>query len=124
MPDVLWQALNYLALFILILTIGCKISPRCLYYTKVTTIYLGLLNMGIVLSFYGLFHKTYETSRMGKTMLDPVGKLLNIKYSVKGKELVDKDRAYIIIANHQHTLDMVSGMQVSKDNNSFMYEPE
>ena len=114
MADFLWQALNYLAVFILLLTIGCKVSHTCLYYTKVTIIYLGLMNMGIVLSCYGLFHTTYETSRMGKTMLDPVGKLLNIKYRLRGEELVDKNRAYIVIANHQHTLDMVSGMQVSK----------
>ena len=112
MADLIFQILNYLALAVLIITIGCKISPRCLYYTKVTTIYIGLLYMGIVLSFYGLFPKSYQTSRMAKPLLDPIGKLLNINYRVEGKELIDNNKAYIVIANHQHALDIVSVMQV------------
>ena len=116
MSDCVLQGLNYLALFVLLLTIACKISPKCVYYTKVAIIYIGLMNMGIVLSIYGLFHKSYETSRMAKTLLDPVGKLLNIEYQVEGEELIDKNNAYIVIANHQHTLDMVSIMQVSNLN--------
>ena len=113
MEDFIWQALNVIAFIVLILTIGCKVSPRCLYYTKVTMIYIGLMNMGCVLSIYGLFHKAHETSRLAKTMLDPVGKLLNVQYQVEGQSLVDKNRAYIIVCNHQHALDMVSVMQVS-----------
>ena len=113
MEDFIWQALNFIALIVLILTIGCKVSPRCLYYTKVTVIYIGLMNMGCVLSIYGLFHKSYETSRMAKSLLDPVGKLLNVQYKVEGQRLLDKNRAYIVICNHQHALDMVSVMQVS-----------
>ena len=113
MEDLFWQALNIFAFVILLVTIGCKISPRCLYYTKVTIIYLGLLNMGNMLSVYGLFHNSYKTSRFAKVLLDPVGKLLNIQYTVKGQELIDKNRAYIVIVNHQHALDVVSMMQVS-----------
>ena len=113
MADYIWQGLNYFAFFVLLLTIGCKVSPKCLYYTNVSIIYLGLVNFSIVLSVYGLFHKSYETSRLAKTLLDPVGKLLNIEYHVEGQELIDKNKAYIVIANHQHTLDMVSIMQAS-----------
>ena len=112
MENFIWQALNVIALVVLILTIGCKVSPKCLYYTKVTVIYMGLLNLGCVLSIYGLFHKSYETSRMAKSLLDPVGKLLNVQYQVDGKRSLDKNRAYIVICNHQHALDMVSVMQV------------
>ena len=74
------------------------------------------MSMGIVLSFYGPFHKSYETSRLAKTILDPVGKLLNIQYRVEGQKLIDKNKAYIVIANHQHALDLVSVMQVSTCN--------
>jgi len=65
-----------------------------------------------MLSVYGLFHNSYKTSRFAKVLLDPVGKLLNIQYTVKGQELIDKNRAYIVIVNHQHALDVVSMMQV------------
>ena len=113
MEDLFWQALNCISLLVLLLTIGCKVSPRCLYYTKVTVIYIGLLNMGNVLAIYGLFHKQHETSRLAKSLLDPVGKLLNVKYHVEGQHLIDKNRAYIVVCNHQHALDMISVMQVS-----------
>ena len=119
MENFIWQALNVIALVVLILTIGCKVSPKCLYYTKVTVIYMGLLNLGCVLSIYGLFHKSYETSRMAKSLLDPVGKLLNVQYQVDGKRSLDKNRAYIVICNHQHALDVVSLMQV----NSTIFTP-
>ena len=112
MEDFIWHALNFIALVVLILTIGCKVSPKCLYYTKITVIYIGLLHMGCFLSIYGLFHKSYETSRMAKSLLDPVGKLLNVQYQVDGQRSLDKNRAYIVICNHQHALDMVSVMQV------------
>ena len=112
MSACIWQFLNYFALFILLVVIGCKISNTCVYYTKLAILYLGIVNFGNMLSIYGLFHTSFETNRFAKTALDPVGKLLNIKYQVKGGELINKNRAYIIIANHQHVLDMVSGMQV------------
>ena len=95
MEDFMYQALNIFALGVLLITIGCKVSPRCLYYTKVTMIYLGLMNMGNMLSIYGLFHKSYKTSRFAKTVLDPVGKLLNIQYTVKGQDRIDKNRAWL-----------------------------
>ena len=114
----MYQVLNIFALAVLLLAIGCKFSPRCLYYTNLTILYLGLINFGNMLSIYGFFHKSYETSRFAKTLLDPVGKLLNIQYIVKGQELIDTNRAYIVIANHQHALDVVSGMQVSTKVNS------
>ena len=113
MEEFIWRALNFIALIILLLTIGCKVSPICLYYTKVTVIYIGFINTGCVLLIYGLFHKSYETSRMAKSLLDPVGKLLNVQYHVEGHRLVDKNRAYIVVCNHQHALDVVSIMQVS-----------
>ena len=113
----MYQALNIFALGVLLLTIGCKVSPICLYYTKLAILYLGLINFGNMLSIHGLFHKSYETSRFGKTCLDPVGKLLNIQYFVKGQDMINENRAYIVIANHQHALDLVSMMQVRSDVN-------
>ena len=113
----MYQALNIFALGVLLLTIGCKVSPICLYYTKLAILYLGLINFGNMLSIHGLFHKSYETSRFGKTCLDPVGKLLNIQYFVKGQDMINENRAYIVIANHQHALDLVSMMQVRTDVN-------
>ena len=49
-------------------------------------------------------------------MLDPIGWLLNIRYTVKGEEHIDKTKPYIIVANHQHVLDMVTGPQVHNKN--------
>ena len=117
MEDLMYQALNIFALGVLLLTIGSKVSPICLYYTKLAILYLGLINFGNMLSIHGLFHKSYETSRFGKTCLDPVGKLLNIQYFVKGQDIINENRAYIVIANHQHALDLVSMMQVRTDVN-------
>ena len=115
MEEIFWQALNIFAMAVLLLTIGCKISPKCLYYTKVSIIYIGLLNMGNMLSIYGLFHKSYQTSRFAKVVLDPIGKLLNIQFTVKGQERINKNRAYIVVVNHQHALDVISVMQVSSN---------
>ena len=112
MSECILQFLNYFAFFILCVVIGCKISTTCVYYTKLTILYLGFINFGNLLSIYGLFHKSFETNRFAKTLIDPIGKLLNIKYHVEGGELIDKNKAYIILANHQHALDVVSAMQV------------
>ena len=116
MWDTICTILIYLSLFVLLLTIACKISPRCVYYLKLTIFYAGLLNMGIWACIYGLFHKSYETSRFVKTMLDPLLILLNIQCQVKGSEYVEKHKSYIIIANHQHALDTLTVMQVGNNN--------
>ena len=112
MSECIWQFLNYFACFILLVVISCKLSTTCIYYTKLILLYLGIINFGNMMSLYGLFHNSFETNRFAKTALDPIGKLLNIKYHVKGGEHINKNRAYIVIANHQHVLDMVTGMQV------------
>ena len=74
--------------------------------------------MGIMMTFYGLFHNTHDTSRFTKNLLDPIGKLMGIKFNVKGEEFIDKKRCYIVVANHQHSLDVVAAMQVC---NEFTY---
>ena len=49
--------------------------------------------------------------------LTAIENLLLICIVVKGKDMIDKNRAYIVIVNHQHALDVVSVMQVCTDVN-------
>lgn len=87
-------------------------SPMTNYYIKLMTIYAGFLNMGVWLSIYGIFHKTFETSRFAKKLLDPIGKVLGIHFIVHGSENINRKQPYIIICNHQHALDIITGMQI------------
>jgi lysophosphatidate acyltransferase len=90
----------------------CISSSTLNYYLKLMIIYIGFLNMSIWQTLYGIFHTTYETSRFAKKLLDPLGYLLGIKFTVKGAELINKDQPYIIVCNHQHALDIISVMQI------------
>ena len=112
METCIWQILNYFSLIVFLVVVACKISTTCVYYTKLTILYLGIFNCVNLMSIYGLFHKPLKTYKFSKTMLDPIGWLLNIRYTVKGEEHIDKTKPYIIVANHQHVLDMVTGPQV------------
>merc|ERR1712020_803019 len=89
----------------LLIYIGCKVSSRCLYYVHISMIYIGYLYWGIAGTIYGLFHEWHETSQFAKVCFDPIGNILNIHYHIEGLNLIDKERAYIVICNHQHALD-------------------
>lgn len=88
------------------------------YYTKLAILYVGYFNIGIVVSIYGLFRNPSKTRKFARICLGIIEKLLGLSFEIKGGEFINRDRAYIVISNHQHALDVITVLHVyNKFNN-------
>lgn len=82
------------------------------YYTKNAIIYFGYFNTGLIVSCVGLFLNRKATRKIGRLCLGFLANLLGLSYEFKGAHLIENDRAYVIISNHQHAIDCIAMMQV------------
>ena len=64
----------------------------------------------------GLWHYNapWKASRLSADLMEPANKILGITYSIKGTENIDKKKAYVIVCNHQSSVDVLTTMQVSQ----------
>ena len=46
--------------------------------------------------------------------MEPANTILGITYSIKGTENIDKKKAYVVVCNHQSSVDVLTTMQVSQ----------
>ena len=44
--------------------------------------------------------------------MEPANKILGITYSIKGTGNIDKKKAYVVVCNHQSSVDVLTTMQV------------
>jgi 1-acyl-sn-glycerol-3-phosphate acyltransferase len=58
------------------------------------------------------YGRPWKTSRFSADLLEPLNQLLGIKYNVKGAENIDKKKAYVVVCNHQSSLDVLAVLQV------------
>uniref|UniRef100_A0A7M4ELT1 1-acyl-sn-glycerol-3-phosphate acyltransferase n=1 Tax=Crocodylus porosus TaxID=8502 RepID=A0A7M4ELT1_CROPO len=97
-------------LLILILTglLMYYYSATFRYYTKVTVLDGYLIAISIVsLPFFVAHGRTVENMRIIRTVMCPIRYLLGIKVKVQGKENLDIEGPYVIVANHQSNVDFI-----------------
>ena len=58
------------------------------------------------------YNNSWKTSRFSADIIEPVNKILGIKYDLKGKENIDESKAYVVVCNHQSSLDVLAVLQV------------
>ena len=73
---------------------------------------LSIETTGPILGLWNL--KTpWKTSRFSADLMEPVNKILGITFNVKGTENIDKKKAYVVVCNHQSSLDVLATLQVT-----------
>ena len=58
------------------------------------------------------YNNSWKTSRFSADIIEPVNNILGIKYDLKGKENIDESKAYVVVCNHQSSLDVLAVLQV------------
>lgn len=108
--------MTWLSLGLLVCALLCKVSKTCDYFVKLFLLYVSYFLTGTLLIPHGLLHygRPWKTSRFSADLLEPLNQLLGIKYNVKGAENIDKKKAYVVVCNHQSSLDVLAVLQVWK----------
>jgi len=128
--------MKWFSLFILTCVLLSKVSRVCDYYLKLLFLWgsytiaatllipYGLTIHSFASSFElinlphtpGLFHikSPWKTSRLSADLISPIGSILGIQWDLKGHENIVADKAYIVVCNHQSSLDVLAVMQVRK----------
>jgi 1-acyl-sn-glycerol-3-phosphate acyltransferase len=52
-------------------------------------------------------------ARFSADVIEPVNRILGISYTVSGTENIDKKKAFVVVCNHQSSLDVLATLQVS-----------
>ena len=96
----------------------CWVSINCLlfcqnYEHRIKTLKCWSLNLS---SPSGLWcYKTpWKASRLSADIIEPANQILGITYTMKGTENIDKKKAYVVVCNHQSSLDVLATMQVKQ----------
>ncbi|XP_074653967.1 1-acyl-sn-glycerol-3-phosphate acyltransferase alpha-like [Tubulanus polymorphus] len=101
---------------LLLLPILYEFSTTFRYWTKFFFYYLITMIVGIVLVPICLVRpKNIDNYRFIRFLLKTSLKLFNIKTEVRGGEHLQTDKPYIIVCNHQSSLDLIGMMDIWPD---------
>ena len=105
--------LNYFSYVVLLAVIGCRLSRGFAYYTKqaLISINLSLIALGMLLA--GTCHSIYSTAVIAHKMIEPLLYWFELEYEVQAPEKFDKKRPYVVVMNHQHSLDTAAAAKVN-----------
>ncbi|GAB1866424.1 1-acyl-sn-glycerol-3-phosphate acyltransferase [Camponotus japonicus] len=96
--------------FILVLPFLYETSRTFRYYFKFLVYYgLVMVNAILLMPFISLRPGNVKNFLWASTLCQPISTLLGLRWELRGREHLEKDRACIIVANHQSSLD-VQGM--------------
>jgi len=95
------------ALFLALTTLACHNSKPFAYKVKFAFIYsyvVFVMGMGTWI-FRSLGHNIRETTTFCVNSIRPVFQVLGLTLKVSGQEVIEDNTAYVILLNHQHTVD-------------------
>ncbi len=106
--------LNLLGWFTLVLTVVCQFSGLTKYYVKMATLPVlmaagSLVTLPRAALHYGDFR---GNSLLFARVCRVFSYLLGIRWRVEVAEPVDKTRSYVVMCNHQSSLDTLAMMEV------------
>jgi 1-acyl-sn-glycerol-3-phosphate acyltransferase len=58
------------------------------------------------------YYNGFFRARLSADLIDPANKILGITYVIHGTENIDKKKAYVVVCNHQSSLDVLAALQV------------
>lgn len=83
-----------------------------IYYTKLAILYAGYINAGMAVCFSGIIFSRSQIRKIGRLCIGMIEKLLGLSYEIKGHNFLEADKAYVIVSNHQHAIDVIAMMHV------------
>ena len=98
--------LSLLFIVTIFCVIGCRISTTFTYFAKLFLIYSNTVFCFLSCWVFGLFHSKWTTFKYTAKFAQPLLNLLDITVDIELPQNFDKGRSYIIVANHQHFLDV------------------
>ena len=121
--DWLHNLLTYIAIVLLIAVSLSSISPRWDYRVKNAFLYFYFLLSSLIVIPFGLvIRDPIKTGKFWCTVVHPISKLLNLRWSVQGQENVDVTKTYVIVCNHQSAIDVLAVSQVRfSERKTFLY---
>jgi len=115
--EVCMSCLNYFSYVVLLSVIGCRFSRTFAYYTKQVLIQINLALAALAMyaagNLLGIFsHGVYSTAVISFKVLEPLLYWFELEYEVQAPEKFDKKKPYIVVMNHQHSLDSAAAGKV------------
>ncbi|XP_076091160.1 1-acyl-sn-glycerol-3-phosphate acyltransferase alpha-like [Mytilus galloprovincialis] len=98
---------------LLTLPIIYELNNTFKYYAKFILYYILVMLVGIVVMFYSLLRpRRPENARLANWLVNHMRCLFGLSIEVRGRENLKYDEAYIIVCNHQSSLDFFAMMEI------------
>uniref|UniRef100_A0A1L8DY40 1-acyl-sn-glycerol-3-phosphate acyltransferase n=1 Tax=Nyssomyia neivai TaxID=330878 RepID=A0A1L8DY40_9DIPT len=98
---------------LLLLPILYESSARFRYYTKFAVYGVGItLNAAILWPIFMLRPRNVRNFKIGGLFCRPISKVIGIKWTLRGEEYISQDQPYVIVANHQTSLDILGMLDI------------
>ena len=106
--------LTYLSLILLVSVFLSSLSPKWDYRVKMFWVYMAyLINTTITVPYCLIVRNPMKGSLFMGKLFVPVSKWLKLKWTIVGKENVDRSKCYVVVCNHQSALDGIAASEVS-----------
>ena len=106
--------LTYLSLILLVSVFLSSLSPKWDYRVKMFWVYMAyLINTSITVPYCLIVRNPMKGSLFMGKLFVPVSKWLKLKWTIIGKENVDRSKCYVVVCNHQSALDGIAASEVS-----------
>ncbi|XP_059616445.1 1-acyl-sn-glycerol-3-phosphate acyltransferase alpha [Phlebotomus argentipes] len=98
---------------LLLLPILYESSAVFRYYTKFTVYCLGItINATILWPIFMFRPWNVRNLKIGGLWCRPISKIIGIKWTLRGEEYISQDKPYVIVANHQSSLDILGMLDI------------
>ncbi|XP_055680410.1 1-acyl-sn-glycerol-3-phosphate acyltransferase alpha [Lutzomyia longipalpis] len=98
---------------LLLLPILYESSARFRYYTKFTVYCVGItVNAAILWPVFMCRPWNVRNLKIGGLFCRPISKIIGIKWTLRGEEYISQDKPFVIVANHQSSLDVLGMLDI------------
>ena len=113
--DWIHSLLTFLAAILLIAVSISSISAKWDYRVKLAFLYLWIvISSVLIIPITLIIRDPYKAADIWAKILFPVSYLVKLNYKVIGNERIDWSKPYVILCNHQTSLDVFSTIKVRK----------
>ena len=107
--DWLYSFLTFFIILSIVLISLSTISPKCQYWVKIIVMFLYFFVAAATVIPFGLVSRNpVKTVNFWSVLNRLASYLLGLRWKTIGRENIDKNRTYVVVANHQTILDTLA----------------
>ena len=107
--DWFYSFLTFFLILSIVLVSLTTISPKCQYWVKLIVMFLYFFVSAVTVIPFGLVTRNpVKTANFWAALNRLVSYLLGLRWKTIGRENVDKNQTYVVVANHQTILDTLA----------------